>query len=52
MLEADSDGTKVLGDRFGGGIHFVEGSASPCQGTRDFVNENCASKAAVCLEIT
>ena len=47
VLEADSDGTKVLGDGFGYGINFVEGCAAPCQSTGNFVNENRASKAAV-----
>ena len=46
MLEADSDGTEVFGNRFGYRVNFVKGRASSCQGTGDFVNKNRASKAA------
>jgi len=46
MLKTDSDGTDILSNCFGYGMNFVEGRASPCQGTSDFVNENCASEAA------
>lgn len=45
MLQADSDGAEVRGNRFCDIINFVEGCASPRQGTSDFVDENCASKA-------
>ena len=47
MFKPNSDGTKVLGNCFGYGIDFVEGCASPRQGTGDFVYKNGASKAAV-----
>lgn len=44
MLETDSDGTEVFGDNFCYGINFVEGCASPRQGTGNFVNKNRPSK--------
>ena len=50
MLEADSDGTEAPGNRFGYCVNFVEGRASSCKGTGNFVNENRTSEAAVCLQ--
>jgi len=50
MLESDSDSAEVPGDRFGYGINFAEGRASPRQGTGDFVDKNRTSEATVCLE--
>jgi len=50
MLEADSYGSEVLGDRFGHDVDFVEGCSLPRQGTGDFVNKNRASKTAICLK--
>ena len=48
---SNSDGTEVLCNRFSYGINFVEGCASSRRGTGDFVDENRASEATVCLEI-
>ena len=48
MLKSNSDCTEVLGDSFGYVIDFVERCASPRRRTGNLVNENGASKAAVC----
>ena len=45
MLKPDSNGAEALGYRFCYVVNFIEGSASPGQGTSDFVNKNCTSEA-------
>jgi hypothetical protein len=46
MLEADSDGAEVLGYYFCDTVNFVEGCTLPRQGASNFVNKDCAGKAA------
>ena len=45
MLKPDSNGAEALSYRFCYVVNFIEGSASPGQGTSDFVNKNCTSEA-------